>query len=173
MQAGLSPTGIGCSGSYCYQSNVFDSKMLQTHHPESLRCLWGRATLCQTVGSNPAHHHGDPSIGECVQNLAALLIPHSLVCLPHTFLSVSLLLFLLFIGINLISLQNANDQKLGFHSKCCVLLAIDLGGPNFCLFAISSCCSLDESRIFTGNDCLKDTDRHTAVTGGALICTDV
>lgn len=102
VRAGLSPTAIH---RYCHQTNVFDSKMLQTHHPESLRCLWGRATLCQTVGSDPAHHHGDPSIGECVQNLAALLIPHSLVCLPHTFLSVSLLLFLLFIGIT------------SFHSK--------------------------------------------------------
>lgn len=148
--------------------------MLQTHHPESLRCLWGRATLCQTVGSTPAHHHGDPSIGECVRNLAALLIPHSLVCLPHTFLSVSLLLFLLFIGINLISLPNANDQKLGFHSKRCVLLAIDLGGPSFGSSAISSRCSLDESRTFAANDCLEDTETGTQPSqGGALICTDV
>lgn len=90
-------TAAAAAAHRCCQSNVFGSEMLQTHHPESLHCLWGRATLCQTVGLNSAHHHGDPSIGQCVWNLAALLIPHSVVCVLHTFLSVSLLFFLLLI----------------------------------------------------------------------------
>lgn len=171
MQAGLSPTGIGCSGGSSNSPLLLSNQRIRLQNAADSSPWKPALSLGQsnTVPNSWLGSSSSPwrSIHWRVCSEFSRFAHPTLVSLSSAHIPVCLSALIPTLHRhNLISLQNANDQKLGFHSKCCVLLAIDLGGLNFCLSAISSCCSLGESRTFTGNDCLKDTETDTQPSRG-------